>query len=81
MTTEIVLEALQNAIQDQKPDPGLIVHTDLGTQYTSEAFQELLKKHEMIPSFSRKGCPYDKACIESFHAILKKSVSKQIRKL
>src|SRR5690625_2926920 len=43
MTTEIVLEALQNAIQDQKPDPGLIVHTDLGTQYTSEAFQKLLK--------------------------------------
>ena len=72
MTTEIVLEALQNAIQDQKPDPGLIVHTDLGTQYTSEAFQKLLKKHEMVPSFSRKGCPYDNACIESFHAILKK---------
>ncbi|WAA12114.1 IS3 family transposase [Fervidibacillus halotolerans] len=72
MTTEIVLEALQNAIQDQKPDAGLIVHTDLGTQYTSEAFQELLKKHEMISSFSRKGCPYDNACIESFHAILKK---------
>ncbi|RTQ85938.1 IS3 family transposase [Lysinibacillus telephonicus] len=72
MTTEIVLEALQNAIQDQKPDPSLIVHTDLGTQYTSEAFQKLLKKHEMVPSFSRKGCPYDNACIESFHAILKK---------
>ncbi|WP_419152883.1 IS3 family transposase [Aeribacillus alveayuensis] len=72
MTTEIVLEALQNAIQDQKPDAGLIVHTDLGTQYTSETFQELLKKHEMISSFSRKGCPYDNACIESFHAILKK---------
>lgn len=57
MTTEIVLEALKNAINDQQPDPGLIVHTDLGTQYTSEAFQELLKKHKMIPSFSRKGCP------------------------
>ena len=72
MTTEIVLEALQNAIEDQQPGPGLIVHTDLGTQYTSEAFQELLKKYDMIPSFSRKGCPYDNACIESFHATLKK---------
>ena len=50
------------------------MHTDLGTQYTSEAFQELLKKHEMIPSFGRKGCPYDNACIESFYAILKKEV-------
>lgn len=72
MTTEIVLQALENAVQAQQPGPGLIVHTDLGTQYTSEAFQERLKKYEMIPSFSRKGCPYDKACIESFHATLKK---------
>lgn len=38
----------------------------------SEAFQEQLKKYEMIPSLSRKGCLYDHACIESFHAILKK---------
>jgi putative transposase len=72
MTTEIVLEALEKAIHNQKPVPGLIVHTDLGAQYTSEAFQELLEKHDIIPSFSRKGCPYDNACIESFHAILKK---------
>lgn len=72
MTTEIVFETLDNAVQAQKPSPGLIVHTNLGTQYTSEAFQERLKKYEMIPSFSRKGCPYDNACIESFHATLKK---------
>ncbi len=72
MPTEIVLEALENAIQAQNPKPGLIVHTDLGTQYTSEAFQERLKKYKMIPSFSRKGCPYDNACIESFRATLKK---------
>lgn len=72
MTTELVLEALENAVNAQKPGPGLIVHTDLGTQYTSEAFQERLKKYEMIPSFSRKGYPYDNACIESFHATLKK---------
>jgi len=72
MTTELVLEALDNAVQAQKPNPGLIVHTDLGTQYTSEAFQERLKNYEIIPSFSRKGCPYDNACMESFHATLKK---------
>ena len=46
--------------------------TDLGAQYTSEAFREQLKKYEIIASFSRKGCPYDNACIESFHATLKK---------
>src|SRR5690606_7199738 len=52
MTTEIVLEALEKAIHNQKPVPGLIVHTDLGAQYTSDAFQELLEKHDIIPSFS-----------------------------
>lgn len=40
MTTEFTLEALENAVNAQKPGAGLIVHTDLGTQYTSEAFQE-----------------------------------------
>ncbi len=72
MTTDIVLDALKNAVHAQKPGPGLIMHTDLGTQYTSEAYQQQLKKYEMVPSFSRKGCPYDNACIESFHATLKK---------
>lgn len=72
MTTDIVIDALENAVNSQKPEPGLILHTDLGTQYTSETFQEKLKEYEMIPSFSRKGCPYDNACIESFHATLKK---------
>ncbi|MGF9977099.1 integrase core domain-containing protein, partial [Viridibacillus arvi] len=34
--------------------------------------QNQLNSHGMIASFSRKGCPYDNACIESFHATLKK---------
>ena len=72
MTVNIVLEAMENAVQAQNSGPGVIVHTDLSTQYTSEAFQEQLKKYEMNPSYSRKGCPYDNACIESFHATLKK---------
>ncbi|WP_435799593.1 IS3 family transposase [Peribacillus asahii] len=72
MTVELVKQALENAILSQDPLEGLIVHTDLGTQYTSEVFQNQLKKHGMIASFSRKGCPYDNACMESFHATLKK---------
>src|SRR4051794_33335175 len=72
MTTELVLHALDNAVSVQQPDPGVILHTDLGSQYTSEDFSQALKGQEIIPSFSRKGCPYDNACIESFHAILKK---------
>ena len=72
MTTELVLQALDNAVSSQQPGPGLILHTDLGSQYTSEDFGQALKEQEINPSFSRKGCPYDNACIESFHAILKK---------
>lgn len=72
MTTELVLQALANAIDVQQPEEGLILHTDLGSQYTSEDFEQALKDAKIEQSFSRKGCPYDNACIESFHATLKK---------
>lgn len=57
------------AINDQ-----LILHTDQGTQYTSKNYQERLAKLGIQHSFSRKGCPYDNAEIESFHAALKKEL-------
>lgn len=72
MTTELVLQALTNAIDVQQPDDGLILHTDLGSQYTSEDFEKVVKAAKIEHSFSRKSCPYDNACIESFHATLKK---------
>lgn len=72
MTTDIVVEALENAYSTQRPSNELILHTDLGSQYTSQEFQNLLAERKIKASFSRKGCPYDNACIESFHASLKK---------
>lgn len=72
MTTDIVIEALENAYSNQRPSNELILHTDLGSQYTSQEFQKLLSERKIRASFSRKGCPYDNACIESFHASLKK---------
>src|SRR5690625_4346420 len=72
MTTELIIHALENAYRTQKPDKGLIFHSDLGTQYTSDTFAETIKTFNMTHSFSYKGSPYDNACIESFHAILKK---------
>ena len=72
MTTNFVVKALENAHYTQKPSEGLILHTDLGTQYTSQKFQTILANYKIKPSFSKKGCPYDNACIESFHAALKK---------
>ncbi|MBB2483580.1 IS3 family transposase [Bacillus sp. APMAM] len=79
MTTELVMKALENAYETQKPDNGLILHTDLGSQYTSDDFKKLVKSLNMKQSFSRKGCPYDNACIESFHAILKKEEVNQVQ--
>ncbi len=50
----------------------MILHTDLGSQYTSREFEKVIQEKQMIHSFSKKGCPYDNTCIESFHATLKK---------
>ena len=72
MTTGLIINALNNAIISQKPSERLIFHSDLGSQYTSIEFQEVSKKFNLTHSFSKKGCPYDNACIESFHAALKK---------
>ncbi|WP_420826577.1 hypothetical protein [Sporosarcina limicola] len=49
----LVLAALSNAITIQKPDEGLIFHTDLGSQYISDAFEEAMKDAKMRHSFSR----------------------------
>jgi putative transposase len=51
---------------------GLIFHSDLGSQYTSMEFNEILKSKGIIHSYSNKGTPYDNAKIESFHSVLKK---------
>jgi len=72
MTTELVSKTLENAYYSQKPKNGIVFHSDLGSQYTSDDFKQNIKRFKMIQSFSRKGSPYDNACIESFLAILKK---------
>jgi putative transposase len=71
--TTLALQAVKNAIKLQRPTRPLILHSDLGCQYTSSAFKEYILSTKIIAhSFSGKGCPYDNACIESFHASLKK---------
>lgn len=72
MTTDLVIKALENACISQKPNKGLIFHSDLGTQYTSLEFINYAKNKGIKQSFSKKGCPYDNSSIESFHATLKK---------
>ena len=74
MTNDLVVKALKNAHYNQSPDKNkqLIFHTDLGSQYTSNDLKEICKKLNITQSFSKKGCPYDNACIESFHSSIKK---------
>lgn len=72
MTTDLVLTALKNSYASQKPPKAVIFHSDLGSQYTSNDMKEKCKELNIVQSFSKKGYPYDNACIESFHAILKK---------
>jgi len=49
-----------------------LLHSDLGSQYTSQVFEDRLSKKGIQCSFSRKRNPYDNACIKSFHSVLKK---------
>ncbi|GGG62958.1 IS3 family transposase [Paenibacillus radicis (ex Gao et al. 2016)] len=72
MTTDLVLAALDQAYEAQKPKKKLIHHSDRGSQYASEDYRKRLKTYKMKASMSRKGNCYDNACIESFHSVLKK---------
>ena len=72
MTAELAAEAVKNACLNVKNPAGLILHSDLGSQYTSQVFESCLSSRGILHSFSRKGNPYDNACIESFHSVLKK---------
>lgn len=72
MTAELAVEAVKNACLNVRDTQGIILHSVLGSQYTSQAFESYLGSRGMIHSFSRKGNPYDNACIEAFHSVLKK---------
>ncbi len=73
MTTELALQAVKNAVVSQRPTGLITLHSHLGSHYTSSDFQLYIYESKIFThSFSAKGCPYDNACIESFHASLKK---------
>jgi putative transposase len=71
MTADIVIDALTMAWFRRKPAPGLLHHSDRGSQYASQAFQERLKEYGMVCSMSRKGNCWDNAPTESFFNSLK----------
>lgn len=71
MHAELVCAALQLAIAQRQSTPGLIVHSDRGSQYASALHQALLARHSLVGSMSRKGNCWDNAAIESFFGTLK----------
>jgi len=73
----VVLAAVGMAVQRRRPGPGLVHHSDLGSQYTGGEFQQFLQTHGIVCSMSRKGNCYDNAVMESFFGTLKKELVHQ----
>ena len=71
MPATLVCAALQMAIAQRNPAQGLLVHSDRGTQYASNAHQALLKNHGLVGSMSRKGNCWDNSVMERFFLNLK----------
>ena len=68
----LVIRALLMAVNLRKPPPGLIHHSDRGSQYASHDYQKLLLQYGMIGSMSRKGNCWDNAPVERFFSSLKR---------
>jgi putative transposase len=67
----LVLAALTMALEQRRPEPGLIHHSDQGMQYAGGDYRALLHAHGLRVSMSRKGNCYDNAPVESFFSTLK----------
>lgn len=69
---QLVCDALRMAVGRRRPPPGLIHHSDRGSQYAGQAYQDLLREHGLTPSMSRKGNCWDNAPTERFFGSLKR---------
>jgi putative transposase len=67
----LTLTALQMALAQRRPKPGLVHHSDRGVQYASRGYTQLLEQYDIQVSMSRKGNPWDNAACESFMKTLK----------
>jgi len=71
---ELTLEALDRALEVRQPGPGLLHHSDRGSQYTADVYQARLRIQGFDVSMSRRGNCWDNAPLESFFATLKKEL-------
>jgi putative transposase len=70
LRTELALDALGMALTRRRPRPGLVPHSDRGSQYTSLAFGKTIEAAGLLPSMGRRGDAFDNALAESFFATL-----------
>jgi transposase InsO family protein len=62
------------ALETRQPEPGLLHHSDRGSQYASQDYRDVLTKYQIQASMSRKGNCYDNAPMESFFGTLKTGI-------
>jgi putative transposase len=74
LRTELVLDALNMAIYTRRPSPGLIHHSDRGSQYTSVEFSSRLSEEGLLPSMGSVADAYDNSMAESFVSTLKREL-------
>ncbi len=74
MRTELVADALQMAVTSRRPEPGLIHHSDQGSQYVALGFGQQARDAGIAVSMGSKGDAYDNAVAESFFATIKKEL-------
>jgi len=74
MRTELVTDALEMALAQRRPEPGLIWHSDQGSQFVSLAFGQQARRAGIAQSMGSRGDCYDNAVAESFFATLKKEL-------
>ena len=74
MRAELVVDALQMGLEHRRPEPGLVHHSDQGSQYVSLAFGQTARAAGIAQSMGSRGDCYDNAVAESFFATLKKEL-------
>jgi putative transposase len=75
MRDDLCLAALDDAIARRNPRPGLIHHSDRGSQYTAHDYQKRLRDNHIVCSMSRKGNCWDNAVAESLWATIKRELT------
>ncbi len=75
VTQALTHQALEMAVEQRRPEPGLLHHSDQGVQYAAGDYRHRLKALDMVASMSRKGNPHDNAVVESFFSSLKNELT------